>query len=215
YHGHADSFLVKAGSGVATLGLPDSPGVPPGLAELTATVPFNDAAAVEDVFGRRGPELAAVIVEPYMGNAGFIAPEQNFHATLRSLCDRHGALLIFDEVMTGFRVAAGGAQERLGIRPDLTTLGKIIGGGMPVGAFGYGVVRALAPGRAGARRVPRPLGLRGRLRLRCAHRCRYRLHHRTTRRGAGRGAGSLASSPRSGPPVPGRSRSPPAPSRSC
>src|SRR5207248_4017738 len=101
----------------------------------------------EDLFRRRGPELAAVIVEPYMGNAGFIGPEQNFHATLRSLCDRHGALLIFDEVMTGFRVAAGGAQERLGIRPDLTTLGKIIGGGMPVGAFGgrADLMRLIAP----------------------------------------------------------------------
>ena len=147
YHGHADGFLVKAGSGVATLGLPDSPGVPAPVAGLTATVPFNDTTAVEDLFRRRGPELAAVIVEPYMGNAGFIAPEPNFHATLRSLCDRHGALLIFDEVMTGFRVAAGGAQERLKIRADLTTLGKIIGGGMPVGAYGgrADLMRLIAP----------------------------------------------------------------------
>ncbi len=147
YHGHADGFLVKAGSGVATLGLPDSPGVPSALAELTATVPFNDAAAVEDLFRRRGPELAAVIVEPFLGNVGFIGPEAGFHATLRGLCDRYGALLIFDEVMTGFRVAAGGAQQRLGIRPDLTTLGKIIGGGMPVGAYGgrADLMRLIAP----------------------------------------------------------------------
>src|SRR5438067_672814 len=108
YHGHADSFLVKAGSGVATLGLPDSPGVPPALAGLTLTVPFNDAAAAEDVFRRRGGEIAAVIVEPFVGNAGFIPPEPEFHPALRGLCDRHGALLIFDEVMTGFRVAPGG-----------------------------------------------------------------------------------------------------------
>ena len=147
YHGHADSFLVKAGSGVATLGLPDSPGVPAALAELTVTVPFNDAAAVEQVFRRRGAEIAAVIVEPYVGNAGFIPPDPEFHPTLRALCDRHGALLIFDEVMTGFRVAPGGAQQRLGVRPDLTTLGKIIGGGMPVGAYGgrADLMRLIAP----------------------------------------------------------------------
>jgi len=301
YHGHADSFLVKAGSGVATLGLPDSPGVPAALAELTVTVPFNDAGAVEDLFRRRGDELAAVIVEPYVGNAGFIAPEAGFHDTLRALCDRHGALLIFDEVMTGFRVAAGGAQERLRVRPDLTTLGKIIGGGMPVGAYGgradlmrlvapegpvyqagtlagnpvamagvlrdaraanraagrgyrgrraaarsrghdgargldvgdvlrarpgpqlrrgqgrgHRTVRALAPGRAGAWRIPRALGVRGRIRLQRAYRCRHRLHHHTPRRGAGRSAGSLAPSSSPGrvgarnPP-----RSPPGPSRSC
>ena len=147
YHGHGDSFLVKAGSGVATLGLPDSPGVPAALAELTVTVPFNDVPAVEDVFRRRGREIAAVIVEPYVGNAGFIPPDPDFHPTLRALCDRHGTLLIFDEVMTGFRVASGGAQQRLGIRPDLTTLGKIIGGGMPVGAFGgrADLMRLIAP----------------------------------------------------------------------
>jgi glutamate-1-semialdehyde 2,1-aminomutase len=136
YHGHGDSFLVKAGSGVATLGLPDSPGVPSALAGLTLTVPFNDAGAVEEAFKRRGDGIAAVIVEPFVGNVGFIAPEPAFLPALRVLCDRHGALLVFDEVMTGFRVGPGGAQERLGIRPDLTTLGKIVGGGLPVGAYG-------------------------------------------------------------------------------
>jgi glutamate-1-semialdehyde 2,1-aminomutase len=136
YHGHADGFLVKAGSGVATLGLPDSPGVPAELARLTLTAPFNDARTVADLFRKHADRIAAVIVEPYVGNAGFIAPEPDFHAVLRSLCDRHGSLLIFDEVMTGFRVAAGGAQERLGVKPDLTTLGKIVGGGFPVGAYG-------------------------------------------------------------------------------
>ncbi len=147
YHGHADAFLVKAGSGVATLGLPDSPGVPAGLAQLTLTAAFNDAAGVEAIFARRGKDIAAVIVEPYVGNAGFIAPVPGFHETLRAQCDQHGALLIFDEVMTGFRVAAGGAQERLGVRPDLTTLGKIIGGGMPVGAYGGRVdlMKRIAP----------------------------------------------------------------------
>ena len=136
YHGHADSFLVKAGSGVATLGLPDSPGVPAELASLTLTAPFNDARAVADLFREHPDRIAAVIVEPYVGNAGFIAPESDFHPALRSLCDQYGALLIFDEVMTGFRVAPGGAQQRLDVKPDLTTLGKIVGGGFPVGVFG-------------------------------------------------------------------------------
>jgi glutamate-1-semialdehyde 2,1-aminomutase len=136
YHGHADGFLVKAGSGVATLGLPDSPGVPAALAGLTLTAPFNDARSVADLFREHADRIAAVIVEPYVGNAGFIPPESDFHPALRSLCDRHGALLIFDEVMTGFRVAAGGAQERLAVKPDLTTLGKIVGGGFPVGVYG-------------------------------------------------------------------------------
>ncbi|HYT84780.1 MAG TPA: glutamate-1-semialdehyde 2,1-aminomutase [Gemmatimonadales bacterium] len=147
YHGHADGFLVQAGSGVATLGLPDSPGVPAALAALTLTAPFNDVAAVEALFQRRGDRIAAVIVEPFVGNAGFIPPTPEFHPALRALCDRSGALLIFDEVMTGFRVAAGGAQERLGIRPDLTTLGKIVGGGFPVGAYGgrADLMRRVAP----------------------------------------------------------------------
>ena len=147
YHGHADGFLVKAGSGVATLGLPDSPGVPAALAGLTLTAPFNDANAVEDLFRRHAPAIAAVIVEPYVGNVGFIPPTPEFHPALRAVCDRHGALLIFDEVMTGFRVAPGGAQERLGVRPDLTTLGKIVGGGFPVGAYGgrADLMRRIAP----------------------------------------------------------------------
>ena len=138
YHGHADSFLVKAGSGVATLGLPDSPGVPAALAGLTLTAPFNDARAVADLFREHPGRIGAVIVEPYVGNAGFISPDSDFHPALRAVCDQYGALLIFDEVMTGFRVAAGGAQERLerGVQPDLTTLGKIVGGGFPVGVYG-------------------------------------------------------------------------------
>jgi glutamate-1-semialdehyde 2,1-aminomutase len=136
YHGHADSFLVKAGSGVATFGLPDSPGVPAELAHLTLTAPFNDARTVADLFHKHADKIAAVIVEPYVGNAGFIAPDPDFHPALRLLCDKHGALLIFDEVMTGFRVAAGGAQQQLGVTPDLTTLGKIVGGGFPVGVYG-------------------------------------------------------------------------------
>jgi len=136
YHGHADGFLVKAGSGVATFGLPDSPGVPAALAELTLTAPFNDARAVADLFRAHEGRIAAIIVEPYVGNAGFISPDSDFHPALREVCDQYGALLIFDEVMTGFRVAAGGAQERLGVQPDLTTLGKVVGGGFPVGAYG-------------------------------------------------------------------------------
>jgi len=147
YHGHADGFLVKAGSGVATLGLPDSPGVPALVANLTLTAPFNDARSVADLFREHEGRIAAVIVEPYIGNAGFISPDSDFHAALREVCDQYGALLIFDEVMTGFRVAAGGAQERLGVKPDLTTLGKIVGGGFPVGAYGgrADLMRRVAP----------------------------------------------------------------------
>jgi len=147
YHGHADGFLVKAGSGVATLGLPDSPGVPASVANLTLTAPFNDARSVADLFREHEGRIAAVIVEPYIGNAGFISPDPDFHAALREVCDQYGALLIFDEVMTGFRVAAGGAQERLGVKPDLTTLGKIVGGGFPVGAYGgrADLMRRVAP----------------------------------------------------------------------
>jgi len=136
YHGHGDSFLVKAGSGVETLGLPDSPGVPAGLAELTLTAPFNDLPAVEQVFAAHGDALAAVILEPIVGNMGLLPPAPGFLEGLRELCTRHGVVLIFDEVMTGFRVAPGGAQERYGVRPDLTTFAKIAGGGLPLGAFG-------------------------------------------------------------------------------
>src|SRR5690242_4519921 len=134
YHGHADSFLVRAGSGVATLGLPNSPGVPEALARLTITAPFNDLGAVERALTEH--EVAAVIVEPIVGNAGFIAPGPQFLPGLRRLATEHGALLIFDEVMTGFRIAYGGARERFGVVPDLTTLGKVIGGGLPVAAYG-------------------------------------------------------------------------------
>lgn len=136
YHGHADSFLVQAGSGVATLGLPDSPGVPANVAGLTLTVPYNDAAAVDETFKRQGDRIAAVIVEPIVGNGGFIPPADDFLRHLRSVTQAHGALLIFDEVMTGFRVAPGGAQQLYGITPDLTTLGKVIGAGLPVAAYG-------------------------------------------------------------------------------
>jgi glutamate-1-semialdehyde 2,1-aminomutase len=136
YHGHADSFLVRAGSGVATLGLPNSPGVPDALAALTLTAPFNDVGALEEVMRRHGDRIAAVIIEPIVGNSGFIAPDSAFLPALRRLCDEHGALLVFDEVMTGFRIAYGGAVERFGVTPDLTTLGKVIGGGLPVAAYG-------------------------------------------------------------------------------
>jgi glutamate-1-semialdehyde 2,1-aminomutase len=136
YHGHADSFLVRAGSGVATLGLPDSPGVPAELASLTLTVPFNDLEAATDVVKRNKRDIAAIIVEPIVGNSGFIPPDRGFLEGLRSLADTAGALLIFDEVMTGFRIAPGGARERFGITADLTTLGKVIGGGLPVALYG-------------------------------------------------------------------------------
>ena len=136
YHGHGDSLLVKAGSGVATLGLPDSPGVPPALAELTTVLPFNDPAALTEELGRRGSEIACVIVEPVVGNMGCVPPRAGFLERLRDLTKSAGALLIFDEVMTGFRLAPGGAQEKYGITPDLTTMGKVIGGGLPVGAYG-------------------------------------------------------------------------------
>jgi glutamate-1-semialdehyde 2,1-aminomutase len=136
YHGHADSLLVKAGSGGATFGVPDSLGVPADLARLTLTVPFNDLDAVRAVLEAEGREVAAVIVEPVAGNMGVVPPAPGFLAGLRELTRRHGALLVFDEVITGFRVAYGGAQARYGITPDLTILGKIIGGGLPVGAYG-------------------------------------------------------------------------------
>jgi glutamate-1-semialdehyde 2,1-aminomutase len=136
YHGHADSFLVKAGSGALTLGVPTSPGVPSALADLTLTLPYNDLEAVEKLMASEGHRVAAIIVEPVAGNMNCIPPLPGFLEGLRAACDEHGSLLIFDEVMTGFRVALGGAQGRYGITPDLSTFGKIIGGGMPVGAFG-------------------------------------------------------------------------------
>ena len=136
YHGHADAFLVKAGSGVATLGLPNSPGVPESLAALTLTVPFNDLEATAAMFAAHPGAIAAVAVEPVVGNAGFIPPTPEFLAGLRTLCDAHGAMLLFDEVMTGFRIAFGGAVEMSGVTPDLTCLGKVIGGGLPVAAYG-------------------------------------------------------------------------------
>ena len=136
YHGHSDSLLVKAGSGMLTLGVPTSPGVPPELAAHTITLGYNDAAQVRAAFAEIGQDVACVIVEPVAGNMNCIPPLPGFLETLREQCTQHGAVLIFDEVMTGFRVARGGAQELYGIRPDLTTLGKIVGGGMPVGAFG-------------------------------------------------------------------------------
>lgn len=136
YHGHSDGLLAKAGSGLATLGIPDSPGVPAAFAALTSSVPFNDLQAVEDLFNEQGDEIAAVIVEPVAGNMGCVAPEPGFLEGLRDVTARYGALLVFDEVMTGFRLAYGGAQERFGIAPDLTTLGKIVGGGFPLAAYG-------------------------------------------------------------------------------
>ena len=136
YHGHADSLLVKAGSGALTLGEPSSPGVPAALAELTITLRYNDLDQVRETFDAIGDEIACIIVEPVAGNMNCIPPVPGFLEGLREVCDQHGALLIFDEVMTGFRVALGGAQGLFGITPDLTALGKIIGGGMPVGAFG-------------------------------------------------------------------------------
>jgi glutamate-1-semialdehyde 2,1-aminomutase len=136
YHGHGDSFLVKAGSGMLTLGVPTSPGVPKALADLTLTLPYNDFDAATAMFEEFGADIAGMIVEPIVGNANCILPRDGYLQRLRALCTTHGALLIFDEVMTGFRVALGGAQARYGITPDLTTFGKIIGGGMPVGAYG-------------------------------------------------------------------------------
>jgi glutamate-1-semialdehyde 2,1-aminomutase len=136
YHGHGDAFLVKAGSGALTFGTPTSPGVPKALADLTLTLPYNDLDAATRLFDELGEDIAALIVEPIAGNMNCILPRAGFLEGLRALCTRHGALLVFDEVMTGFRVAAGGAQALYGVTPDLTTFGKIIGGGMPVGAYG-------------------------------------------------------------------------------
>jgi glutamate-1-semialdehyde 2,1-aminomutase len=136
YHGHGDAFLVKAGSGALTFGVPTSPGVPKALADLTLTLPYNDLDAARDLFAQAGDEIACVIIEPVAGNMNCIPPRSGYLQGLRELCTQHGALLIFDEVMTGFRVALGGAQALFGITPDLSTFGKVIGGGMPVGAYG-------------------------------------------------------------------------------
>ena len=136
YHGHGDSFLVKAGSGALTFGVPTSPGVPKALADLTLTLPYNDFDAATALFDECGADIAGLIVEPVVGNANCLPPREGYLQHLRALCTRHGAVLIFDEVMTGFRVALGGAQERYGVTADLATFGKVIGGGMPVGAYG-------------------------------------------------------------------------------
>lgn len=136
YHGHVDSLLVKAGSGVATLGIPDTAGVPARFAETTITLPYNSIEAVEEAFRKQGDKIAAVIVEPVAGNMGCVPPVEGFLECLREECTRHGAVLIFDEVMTGFRVAFGGAQQLYGVTPDMTTLGKVIGAGLPIGAYG-------------------------------------------------------------------------------
>ncbi len=136
YHGHGDSFLVKAGSGMLTLGVPTSPGVPAGLSELTLTLPYNDFEAATALFAEQGEHIAGLIIEPVVGNANCIPPREGYLQHLRALCTQYGTVLIFDEVMTGFRVALGGAQAHYGVTPDLTTFGKIIGGGMPVGAYG-------------------------------------------------------------------------------
>lgn len=147
YHGHSDSLLIKAGSGALTLGVPSSPGVPAVLAEHTVTLAYNDAGAVREAFGELGKDIACVIVEPIAGNMNMVPPEPGFLETLREQCTKSGALLILDEVMTGFRVAKGGAQALFGISPDLTTLGKIVGGGMPAAAFGgrAGIMASIAP----------------------------------------------------------------------
>lgn len=136
YHGHADMFLVKAGSGVATLGLPDSPGVPKSATNNTLTAPYNDLETVKKLFADNQDQIAGVILEPVVGNSGFVTPEAGFLEGLREITKENGALLVFDEVMTGFRISYGGAQEKFGVTPDLTTLGKVIGGGLPVGAYG-------------------------------------------------------------------------------
>src|SRR5207248_9889797 len=136
YHGHGDSFLVKAGSGVATHGLPDSPAVPAAVAQNTVTVPYHDATALEQAFDEHGADIAAVIIEAVVGNTGCVLPQEGYLQNVREITQKHNALLIFDEVMTGFRLARGGAQELYSIKPDITTLGKIIGGGLPVGAYG-------------------------------------------------------------------------------
>lgn len=136
YHGHSDCLLAQAGSGAMTLALPDSAGVPPAVTQNTVVLPYNDLAALEETFAKKGSEIAGVIIEPVAGNMGVINPGVEYLKSLRDLCTKHGSVLIFDEVMTGYRVALGGVQERVGIKPDLTCLGKIVGGGMPLAAYG-------------------------------------------------------------------------------
>ncbi len=147
YHGHVDSLLVKAGSGVATLGIPDSVGIPKEFADTTLALPYNDLDQVEQVFGERGDKIAAVIIEPVCGNMGCVPPQPGFLEGLRRITERHGALLIFDEVMTGFRLRYGGAQQLYGVTPDMTTMGKIIGGGLPLAAYGgrADIMKKVAP----------------------------------------------------------------------
>lgn len=147
YHGHVDSLLIAAGSGALTHGKPDSAGIPQSFAEQTITLPFNDVERIEEVFDKIGDQIACVILEPFPANAGLIMPKEGYHQKLRDLTTKHGALLIFDEVMTGFRVAKGGVQELVGVTPDLTAMGKVIGGGLPVGAFGgrEDIMEHLAP----------------------------------------------------------------------
>ncbi len=147
YHGHSDSLLIKAGSGALTLGIPSSPGVPAGLAEHTVTLPYNDVEAVRAAFAELGEQIACVIVEPIAGNMNMVPPVPGFHETLREECTKSGSILIFDEVMTGFRVAKGGAQAVFNVEPDLTTLGKVVGGGMPAAAFGgrADIMASIAP----------------------------------------------------------------------
>jgi len=151
YHGHADSLLVKAGSGALTFGQPSSSGVPPEVAAHTLVLDYNDVGQLERSFAESGKDIAAVIVEPVVGNMNLVAPKPEFLRAMRELCTKYGAVLILDEVMTGFRVGLTGAQGRYGIQPDLTTLGKVIGGGMPVGAFGgrREIMQKIAPARAG------------------------------------------------------------------
>jgi glutamate-1-semialdehyde 2,1-aminomutase len=149
YHGHVDALLVQAGSGALTHGHPSSPGIPLGCTQDTLVLPYNDVSALKRAFAAQGELLAAVILEPVVGNMGLVIPDREFLTTLRGLCDRYGTVLIFDEVMTGFRLAYGGAQQLLGLRPDLTTLGKILGAGLPVGAYG---------GRADIMRCVSPVG---------------------------------------------------------
>jgi glutamate-1-semialdehyde 2,1-aminomutase len=189
YHGHVDSLLVKAGSGVATLGIPDSVGVPAAFSATTIALPFNSNEAVEEGFRKHGDKVAAVIVEPVVGNMGCVPPAPGFLELLRSLTARHGALLIFDEVITGFRLGLGGAQERYQVRPDLTTLGKVIGGGLPIAAYGgradiMGRVAPLGPVYQAGTLSGNPLAVAGGIAMLRALRGRPGLYDEIDRRAA-------------------------------